>query len=458
MPKSDTWPGGTGLEAMPGTDSSGSCDSVLSTNSGFSDDSLEYLSAEEKACLMFLEETIDSLDTEDDSGLSNEETEQKPRPRTVASKQAELTSHFNQSLTKSEEREISTHSVKPNVDKNLPSYLVPTPFVIANSTQSSTAKPSVAPKKNKASNLLCNVSDKEINPKIPQSTAPPPVPLEVNVIIPPKIQQHSGKAVDSSLQRGPLSYDALVYLRKNAAEKKTPLCPSVDHTIESVNQDTTTGSVQSNISRFDRFHPEFSQSRTIPPAVPLKPKKSTDISKTKPQTALGSSHSFSVKRTPNPEIVRQEALQKLGLIKESNEASLPTSTPKVQDGPDSATSEFVTSPAKNNSMRSPSFCVTRLPSEPKSKGLQSSASFHNSSRPDQASGTHNQTNRLKNGPQNNYRNEPHHLVPSEPAKGLNAAQSAAPKTPSAVGYTVMVVPGMGADRREALRKLGLLKD
>ncbi|KAJ0068804.1 hypothetical protein NL108_010887, partial [Boleophthalmus pectinirostris] len=224
-----------------------------------SDDSLEYLSAEEKACLMFLEETIDSLDTEDDSGLSNEETEQKPRPRTVASKQAELTSHFNQSLTK----KISTHSVKPNVDKNLPSYLVPTPFVIANSTQSSTAKPSVAPKKNKASNLLCNVSDKEINPKIPQSTAPPPVPLEVNVIIPPKIQQHSGKAVDSSLQRGPLSYDALVYLRKNAAEKKTPLCPSVDHTIESVNQDTTTGSVQSNISRFDRFHPEFSQSRTI---------------------------------------------------------------------------------------------------------------------------------------------------------------------------------------------------
>ncbi|KAJ0023146.1 hypothetical protein NQD34_003045, partial [Periophthalmus magnuspinnatus] len=259
MPKSDTWPGGTGLEAMPGIDSSGSCDSVLSTNSGFSDDSLEYLSAEEKACLMFLEETIDSLDTEDDSGLSNDETEQKPCPETVASKQAKLTAHFNQSPIK----KITKHAVKINVDKNLPSYLVPTPFVIANSTQPSTAKPSVAPKKNKVSKPTRNISDKEINPKIPQSAEPPPVPLEVNVIIPPKMQQHSGKAVDSSLQRGPLSYDALVYLRKNASEKKTPLCPSVDHTIESVPQDTATGSVQSNISRFDRFHPEFSQSRTI---------------------------------------------------------------------------------------------------------------------------------------------------------------------------------------------------
>lgn len=34
MPKSDTWPGGTGLETMTGMDSAGSCDSVISANSG----------------------------------------------------------------------------------------------------------------------------------------------------------------------------------------------------------------------------------------------------------------------------------------------------------------------------------------------------------------------------------------------------------------------------------------
>lgn len=35
MPKNDTWPGDTGLETMDGMDSAGSCDSVVSANSGF---------------------------------------------------------------------------------------------------------------------------------------------------------------------------------------------------------------------------------------------------------------------------------------------------------------------------------------------------------------------------------------------------------------------------------------
>lgn len=35
MPKSDTWPGGNGLETMISMDSAGSCDSVVSANSGF---------------------------------------------------------------------------------------------------------------------------------------------------------------------------------------------------------------------------------------------------------------------------------------------------------------------------------------------------------------------------------------------------------------------------------------
>lgn len=35
MPKSDTWPGGVGLETMTSMESAGSCDSVVSANSGF---------------------------------------------------------------------------------------------------------------------------------------------------------------------------------------------------------------------------------------------------------------------------------------------------------------------------------------------------------------------------------------------------------------------------------------
>lgn len=34
MPITDTWPGGPGLETMMGMDSAGSCDSVVSANSG----------------------------------------------------------------------------------------------------------------------------------------------------------------------------------------------------------------------------------------------------------------------------------------------------------------------------------------------------------------------------------------------------------------------------------------
>lgn len=60
-----------------------------------SDDSLDHLSAEEKACLMFLEETIESLDTEDDSGLSNDETDQLPSPGNLANKVADLSASMS---------------------------------------------------------------------------------------------------------------------------------------------------------------------------------------------------------------------------------------------------------------------------------------------------------------------------------------------------------------------------
>lgn len=46
-----------------------------------SDSGYDFLSAEEKECLLFLEETIGSLDTEADSGLSTDESEQATTPR-----------------------------------------------------------------------------------------------------------------------------------------------------------------------------------------------------------------------------------------------------------------------------------------------------------------------------------------------------------------------------------------
>ncbi|XP_007431512.1 specifically androgen-regulated gene protein isoform X1 [Python bivittatus] len=78
MPKKDLWVGIAEPDPTPIVDSAGSCESVISNNSSsleMSGSGYDYLSVEEKECLMFLEETLHSLDTEADSGLSTDETE-----------------------------------------------------------------------------------------------------------------------------------------------------------------------------------------------------------------------------------------------------------------------------------------------------------------------------------------------------------------------------------------------
>ncbi|KAM9000828.1 specifically androgen-regulated gene protein [Sarcophilus harrisii] len=75
MPERELWPVGPGTEPVTRV---GSCDSMTSTNSthsGLSDGSYDFLSAEEKECLLFLEETIGSLDKEADSSLSTDQSE-----------------------------------------------------------------------------------------------------------------------------------------------------------------------------------------------------------------------------------------------------------------------------------------------------------------------------------------------------------------------------------------------
>lgn len=81
MPERELWPAGPGLEPVTRV---GSCDSMMSTTStrsGSSDGIYDFLSAEEKACLLFLEAAIGSLDTETDSGLSTDESEPVTTPQ-----------------------------------------------------------------------------------------------------------------------------------------------------------------------------------------------------------------------------------------------------------------------------------------------------------------------------------------------------------------------------------------
>ncbi|XP_070704008.1 specifically androgen-regulated gene protein [Pempheris klunzingeri] len=465
MPKSDTWPGGIGLETMTGMDSAGSCDSVVSANSGFSDDSLEHLSAEEKACLMFLEETIESLDTEEDSGLSNDEPDQLPSPGNLATKLAVLSASMSKSKLDGSQKHASKEPTKKSVDtKPLQSYLVPTPFVMASSSLCSvpSVKPSVPPDKNLRSRPHFTPSSKEPghNKK----------PVEVNDVIPPptKPRDSSGRTAEAPLPRGPLSYEALVHLRRSASTKKTPLCPTVDHTIDLDKHPPV---------KVDRSNSEASLSRPGPPAVLPKPKKipANIPVKTQNEASVISDSSYSVKHSTDPQVVRLEALQKLGLLKDQqaeNETVAPQSAPKSHSSLDPTPNRFTRGPANVNTSRSPSFCYSQVPTEPKNRPLQSSASFHHYSRHDQqpVSASHPaQFSEFKTVGQehsatlSNHRNcgqhlEPRHIASAKPMKTTTAAQPAPNKPSNSVGYTVMMVPGMGADRKEALRKLGLLKD
>ncbi|XP_069388729.1 specifically androgen-regulated gene protein [Paralichthys olivaceus] len=462
MPKSDTWPGGIGLETMSGMDSAGSCDSVVSANSGFSDDSLEHLSAEEKACLMFLEETIESLDTEEDSGLSNDEPDQMPSPGNLAIKLADLSASMSKSKLNDLQKHPSREYIKENADtKPLQSHLVPTPLVMAGGTlcSVSSTKPGVPPDENLSKPQIAPPSNKSHQ----KPNQKPVVHFEVNVVIPPptKPKENSVRTAEGPLPRGPLSYDALVYLQRSASTKKTPLCPTVDHTIESDKHPPALmeGPKFGNMPRSDQSHREFSKPNSIPPVVPPKPKNipAGIFAKTQNGASTIPNSSDSIKHAKDAQVVRQKALQKLGLLndeEQENETLAPLPPPKSHPFLDPTPKRFTNAP------RSPSFSYSQVP---KNKPLQSSASFHHHSRSDHqsASASHPvqpkvlKTDVLEDQRKGGNFPERGHITGAEPVKTTSAAR---PQKPSnSVGYSVMVVPGMGADRREALRKLGLLK-
>uniref|UniRef100_A0A3Q0S3N2 Zgc:158258 n=1 Tax=Amphilophus citrinellus TaxID=61819 RepID=A0A3Q0S3N2_AMPCI len=452
MPKSDTWLGDTGLQTMNGMDSAGSCDSVVSANSGFSDDSLEHLSAEEKACLMFLEETIESLDTEEDSGLSNDEPDRLPSPGSLTTKVADLSASMSKSKLDGElipgrtDAELVTrYSVKYfegrcAVFLPMHSYLVPTPLVVAISAPCSVlgTKPGTPAVQTVSSKPQFESKNNKPGYKDNQKAIVPPVPSEADVI--PPSTKPSVRTAEGPLPRGPLSYEALAHLRRSASTKKTPLCPTVDHTID----------LDKGLS-----------APKSPPVVPPKPKKiPANISaKTQNEASLITDSSHSVKNAADPQVVRVEALQKLGLLKDQE----PENDKVAPLGP-----------ANCNPSRSELFCNSQVPKESKNRPLQTSANLHQYTRHNQqpVSASHpaqsygqRTANPERSATLENHRSsgncsEPQSIKSAKPA--MMTATTAAPpvpqKTSNLVGYTVMVVPGMGGDRKEALKKLGLLKD
>lgn len=290
------------------------------------------------------------------------------------------------------------------------------------------------------------------------------------------------RTAEGPLPRGPLSYDALVHLRRSASTKKTPLCPTVDHTIDSEKRHSAPveGPTLGNLQRPDKSQSEVSKCKKGPPVVPPKPKKfPTNISaKTQNEESIISDSSYSVKNAADPQVVRVEALQKLGLLKgqeAENDRVTPLPTPKPNSSLGVTTDKFTRDPANSNPSKSQSFCNAQVPKESNNRPLQTSANLRQYTKHDQRPGSASHpaqskgkrtANLEKSATLDNHRSsgntsEPQSIKSAKPVTTTRTTTTALPvpqKTSNSVGYTVMVVPGMGGDRKEALKKLGLLKD
>lgn len=352
--------------------------------------------------------------------------------------------------------------------KPMQSYLVPTPFVLASSSPYSlpSAKPSVPP--DKSSQPHMTPSNKEPNPKNNLKPVAPQAFSEVNGVLPSatKPRDFSVRIPEGPLPRGPLSYEALVHLRRSASTKKTPLCPLIDHTLEMDKHLPVTAESPNiqNLPRPDRSHSDAVMPKRAPPAVAPKPKRIPASISDKAQTTA-TIPPDTIKHATDPQLVRLEALQKLGLLKEQQpnaEQVAPRTLLRPNPPSDPTPNRFTRGTSNINPSRSPSFCYSQVHSQPKSKPLQTSASFHHDSRYDQQPVS--MSHRTQPSGLQAAGLEPSVLLDNHSKNGNciptttpAAAQPIAHNPSNIVPYTVMVVPGMGADRKEALRKLGLLK-
>ncbi|TRY57404.1 hypothetical protein DNTS_026600 [Danionella cerebrum] len=303
MPISDIRQAGNGLSTMGEIDRNGSSDSGISFNSCLSDENLEYLSAEEKACLMYLEETIQSLDTEDDSALTNDECVQLPARGNVANKAAHLSASI---VLKPPSKDVtkglySSGSFEQNSE--ILNYMVPTPFVLANRSSQVQTKPG------------SESSQKKKEPKVPSKAtkihqeAPPvsPKTIVVKESKDHKKNQQNKALSDNPSARGPLSYEALVHLRTSASIRKS-------------GEETSTNKVLDGDA--SRYHLQNAtrDPKLNPPTVAPKPKIKLPVhqegaSSTLPDSTMPYLGAQCADNLMNPEKVRMEALCKLGLLK-----------------------------------------------------------------------------------------------------------------------------------------------
>ncbi|KAM7411596.1 hypothetical protein PAMA_021538 [Pampus argenteus] len=365
MPKSDMWPGGVAMEFLSNMDSAGSCDSVISMNSDYSEDSMEHLSAEERACLMYLEETIEALEIQEDGGLFNDDQDPghlaeemdipgvksdesagdqksfltplaylpaEPDSRAITVKdKAELHARSQTSEPQSTAASSSINlmtQLKPQVTESVSSPATQTE-VMGSSTDGPGNPTRVATgQSTKASGI-----DLGLIPPPSDFMDEPDSPLQ------PEREKHLPPFAGTSNNRPALSID-LEHLRQKPSAKSpsvsTPVTQEPPNNLPA--EEPATASLGSPVASGPplSIRPEAAEPRS-PPAVAPKPKKlpANIILKSHKASVAGSDgnlvHSVpasSDRQLLDPQRVHIEALRKLGLLKSNEAESGPALSPK----------------------------------------------------------------------------------------------------------------------------------
>ncbi|KAM4562735.1 specifically androgen-regulated gene protein isoform 2-T2 [Odontesthes bonariensis] len=329
---------------------------------------MEHLSAEERACLVYLEETIEALEVQEDSGLSNDE----PDAWSKAEKEMDQMRINDIETSESGTHVLSTPLAPIAADSASTTFEIKTEHYAVNQRSEPQSKPGSAtnseavervdlvaqpnpPVTESATGGIIHSSvnptealgltlDGDCHPKSVTSTGtrpglsaevdpgiiPPPsdfmdepdtpsLPEKVNDVPPPEgISTMPGATVD------------LEPLHPGVPAKKTSVSPSV-------NEESPAKPPPVCTSSFQLSSPLEVPEPKSPPAVAPKPKKlpANIILKSHKTTASfdgNSGHSVptsSDRVLLDPQRVRMEALRKLGLLKSNEEDASPCLSPKI---------------------------------------------------------------------------------------------------------------------------------
>ncbi|XP_029291864.1 specifically androgen-regulated gene protein-like isoform X1 [Cottoperca gobio] len=322
-----------------------------------SDDSMEHLTAEERACLMYLEETIEALEVQEDSGLSNDE----PDPDKTGRMRVNDISSFKSDestrvLTNGDEAEHHALNQTPepqsspaaaanakHLETSMDLMTQPNPPVTESVTESVTDC-----KIHPSATQLCVSTDGDGKLKIvpsaslcpSQSTGasetdvgviPPPSDFMDEPGLPPQQQKVKSLPPSAGISNNqPGATIDLEQLRQRASETRTSVSSPVIKEPPNKPPELSLPAVSPGLLISP---PEAAEPRS-PPAVAPKPKKlPSNIILKSHKSAVAGSDGTSGHSVPNdrllsePQRIRIEALRKLGLLPQAD--SGPALSPKL---------------------------------------------------------------------------------------------------------------------------------